>query len=63
METKKKTYLLPQGLIDEMKRTFRVKTETEAVIQAMKEVAFRTHLVKWHLKNKGRLKIRNLYAR
>ena len=63
MQTRKKTYLLPQRLIDEMKRTFGTKTETSAIVSAMEEVAFRGRLLKWHRKNAGRLKIRDLYAR
>ena len=63
METQKKTYLLPQKLIDEMKKTFQTKTETEALIQAMKEIALQNTLVKWHLRNSGRLKVKNLYGR
>ena len=63
MQAQKKTYLLPQPLIDEMKKTFGTKTETEAVIRAMEEISFRGHLTKWHLKNKGQMKIRNLYGR
>ncbi len=61
MKSAKKTYLLPQSLINEVKRTFGVKTETEAIIRSMQEVSFRNHLVKWHSKNGGRLKIKNPY--
>ena len=38
--TVKKTYNLPKDLIALMKRHFKVKTETEAIILAMKEIAF-----------------------
>ena len=63
MNVQKKTYLLPQKLISEMKQTFGTRTETEAIIRAMQEVSFRMSLAQWHRKNAGRLKIRNLYAR
>lgn len=63
MQTRKKTYLLPQDLIEKAKRALGAKTETEAIVMAMREVALRRDLVKWHLKNKGRLKIQNLYGR
>lgn len=38
--TVKKTYNLPKDLIALMKKHFKVKTETEAIILAMKEIAF-----------------------
>lgn len=63
MRAAKKTYLLPQKLIDEMKRTFGTKTETSAIINAMEEVAFWKKILTWHKKNAGRMKIRDLYAR
>lgn len=63
MQTQKKTYLLPQDLIEEMKKTFGTKTETEAIIRAMKEVSFKSHLIKWHVKNSGRMKIQNFHGR
>ena len=62
MHTRKKTYLLPQELIDQMRRTFGSKTETDAIIQAMKEISFRSQVIQWHEKNKGRFKIRKVYG-
>lgn len=63
MSNSKKTYLLPQKLINEMKRIFKTKTETAAIISAMEEMVLRKRVVQWHHKNAGRLKIRDLYAR
>lgn len=63
LHREKKTYLLPQGLINEMKKTFGTRTETEAIINAMEEVSFRRKLVQWHEKNRGSFKIDNVYGR
>lgn len=63
MMNRKKTYLLPQKLINEMKRIFRTRTETAAIISAMEEMALRKRMVDWHRKNAGRLRIRDLYGR
>ena len=63
MHASKKTYLLPQKLINEMKRTFGTKTETAAIINAMQEVALWGKILNWHKKNSGRMKIRDIYGR
>lgn len=63
MGNSKKTYLLPQKLINEMKRIFKTKTETAAIISAMEEMALKKRTTDWHRKNAGRLKIRDLYGR
>lgn len=62
MTYRKKTFLLPQELIDEMKSIFKTKTETEALVSAMQEISFKKKLLKWHKKNCGRLRLKNLYA-
>ena len=38
--TVKKTYNLPPDLIARVKRIFRVRTETEAIVLALREMAF-----------------------
>ena len=63
MKVKKKTYLLPQNLINKMKKRFKVRTETEAIIRAMKEIEFQNELIRWHERNKGKLKIDDIYGR
>lgn len=63
MTFKKKTYLLAQELIDEMKSIYKTKTETEAIMNAMREISFKKKLSKWHGKNQGKLHIKNLYVR
>lgn len=62
MQIRKKTYLLPQKLISEVKRTCGAKTETEAIIRAMEEFAFNKQVIRWHQKNSARMRIRNLYG-
>jgi hypothetical protein len=62
MTFKKKTYLLAQELIDEMKSIYKTKTETEAIMNAMQEISFKKKLSKWHDKNQGKLRVKNLYA-
>ncbi|MBI3541454.1 MAG: hypothetical protein HY073_04890 [Deltaproteobacteria bacterium] len=61
--TRKKTLLLPQNLINKMKRNFKVKTDTQAVIRAMEEMAFQKEVLGWFIRNQGRLKIKNVYGR
>lgn len=58
----RKTYLLPQGLINQVKKIFHAKTETEAIIRAMQELTLQNGLLKWNKKNKGQLSIKNLYV-
>lgn len=62
MQIRKKTYLLPQELISEVKKNCGAKTETEAIIRAMEEFAFNKEVVRWQKKNSGKMKIRNLYG-
>src|SRR3989338_2274545 len=62
MKPVKKTYLLPQKLINQVKKIFHAKTETEAIIRAMQELTLQNDLLKWHQKNQGKLSIKNLYA-
>jgi hypothetical protein len=38
--TVKKTYNLPPALVRRVKRIYKVKTETEAIIRCMEEAAF-----------------------
>ncbi len=38
--TVKKTYNLPPRLVSRVKRIMRVKTETEAIVRSLEEVAF-----------------------
>ena len=38
--TVKKTYNLPAPLIERVRRFFKVRTETEAIIRALEEIAF-----------------------
>lgn len=61
--TRKKTYLLPQDLIETVQAIFETKTETEALVKAMEEVALRHQLSQWHLRNQGQLRFQNLYGR
>ncbi len=63
MLVKKKTFLLPQGLINKVKKTFHARTETEAIIRAMEEVSFRNELLSWDQKHCGKLKIQDVYGR
>lgn len=62
MQLKKKTYLLPQELINQVKKSCGAKTETEAIIKAMEEFAFNKQVISWHKKNSGKLKITDLYG-
>ncbi len=62
MNIKKKTYLLPQDLIDQMKKVFNVETETKAIINAMQEIVFRREVSSWHRKHKGKVNLKNVYA-
>jgi hypothetical protein len=63
MKVVKKTYLLPQQLITQVKRAFKAKTETEAIIRVLEEYAFSSRIASWHKKNRGKLKIQDLYGR
>jgi hypothetical protein len=38
--TVKKTYNLPPGLVSRVKRLLRTRTETEAIVRCMEEVAY-----------------------
>ena len=40
LKTCKKTYNLPPDLVRRVKRVMRAKTETEAIVRCMSEVAF-----------------------
>lgn len=62
MTYKKKTYILPQELINEMKSIFKSKTETDAIVSAMCEISIKKQLLQWHAKNKGKGRLRQLYA-
>lgn len=62
MTYRKKTYILPQELINEMKSIFESKTETDAIVSAMKEISLKKKLLQWHDKNKGRWRLKKLYA-
>jgi len=42
----KKTYNLPPDLIARVKRIFRAKTETEAIVLALREMAFMDEVVR-----------------
>jgi len=63
MKAAKKTFMLPQKLIDQVKKTLQTKTETEAIIRAMQEVLLQEKLVTWHTQAKGKMHIQNLYGR
>jgi len=63
MKVRKKTYLLPQKLINSVKNAYGAKTETDAIIKALEEVAFQNEILKLHRQFKGRLKIRDVYGR
>lgn len=62
MQATKKTYLLPQQLINQVKKTLHAKSETEAIIRAMQEVILQDKLINWHKQNKGQLSVKNIYA-
>ena len=53
--TVKKTYNLPKDLIALMKKHFKAKTETEAIILAMKEIAYMDRVEKAVLSAGGKL--------
>ena len=63
MKVVKKTYLLPQQLITQVKRAFKARTETEAIIRVLEEYAFSAWHASWLKKNSGKLKIKDLYGR
>lgn len=62
MKLVKKTYLLPQKLIDKTKRALKARTETEAIIRALEDIVFNQTLLQWDQRNTGRLKIKNGYG-
>jgi len=43
---RKKAWLIDQNLVDQVRRIYRAKTETEAVTRAMEEAAFREEVRK-----------------
>ena len=60
---RKKTYLLPQHLIDQVRKAMGAKSETEVILKLMTNFLFQDRVVQWHQKNAGKLKIRNVYDR
>lgn len=62
MKMKKKTYLLPQKLINNVKKVTGSKTETEAIIQALENLSFNIEMNTWLQKHAGKMNIRDLYG-
>lgn len=53
--TVKKTYNLPPALVDRARRVLRVRTETEAIVISLREVAFLDEVDKAIRRTGGRL--------
>ncbi len=51
----KKTYNLPPDLIARVKRIFRARTETEAIVLALREMAFMDEVVRAHQATSGKI--------
>lgn len=55
LPTVKKTYNLPPDLISRVRKIFKVRTETEAVILALREIAFMEEVERAHRTASGKL--------